>query len=134
MRNIIRNVVIASAVTFASLGATTASANDRMIEFIMDAHDFTEYQQELAFELLASGRALAAEIKRPKEELKAYVAELIEKDQLDVEAMMLAYKSWQAGVDEKVLASLQSLAKLHSQLSKEQRQELMETFQKMRSK
>lgn len=134
MTKTIRNLLSICAFTITSLAAPQASANDIMFKLFIEAHDFNEYQQELAFELLESGRALAAEIKKPKEELKGHVTELIEKDQLDVETMMQSYQNWQSGVDEKLLTALQSLARLHAQLTKEQREALVQTFHKMRDK
>lgn len=122
------------AFTITSLTAPQISANDIIFKLFIEAHDFNAYQQELGFELVGSGRALAAEIKKPREELKGHVTALIEKDQLDVEAMMQSYQSWQSGVDEKLLTVLQSLARLHAQLTKEQREALVQTFHKMRDK
>lgn len=134
MTKTIRNLLSICAFTITSLAVPQASADDIMFKLFIEAHDFNEYQQELALELVESGRALAAEIKKPKEELKGHVTALIEKDQLDVETMMQSYQSWQSGVDEKLLAVLQSLARLHAQLTEEQREALVQTLHKMRGK
>lgn len=134
MTKTIRNLLSICAFTMTSLAAPQAFANDIMFKLFIEAHDFNEYQQELAFELVESGRALAAEIKKPKEALKGHVTELIDKDQLDVETMMQSYQRWQSGVDEKLRTALQSLATLHAQLTREQREALVETLRKMRDK
>ena len=127
-----------AAITFATGASTIAYAhkgpNEAMIKMFAMSQDMTDYQQELAVELFHQVKALAAAVKEPKHEVKDYVKGLIEQDSIDVDEVMEKYKAWQQKVDKEFEQSLIAVAKLHADLSVEQRQKLIESIKKMRSK
>ena len=133
MMSVIKKVVIVSVVVIGFLGMYQASANETMFNLFIKAQDFTEYQEELAIDLVKSAKELSVQVKKPKHQLKEFVQGLVDTDQLDVEEMMQAYKAWQADVDSQVHVTLTALAKLHADLTPEQKQTLMETIKKMKS-
>ena len=127
-----------AAITLVTGASTIAYAhkgpNEAMVKMFAMSQDLTDYQQELAVELFHQVKTLAAAVKEPKDELKTYVKGLVEQDSIDVEDVMEKYKAWQQNVDKEFEQSLIAVAKLHADLSVEQREKLVESIKKMRSK
>lgn len=134
MKKLIRNTVTAIVLMTSFLGFGQAHANETMIRLFIETQNFSDNQKELAMEAVQSVKAVAAEVKSPKQEVKAYLAEVMQQDEMDVELIMENYRTWREGVDIKLEAALYAIANLHGQLSQEQRQELMETFKKLKSR
>lgn len=133
MKKMIGNFLVAATLAVGTLGTVQVQANETVFKYFLKAHDLNDFQQELAVELMKSGKALAAEVKKPKQQLKAFFADAVQQDQLDPETMMEAYKNWQSEVDGKVYSTVQAFVKLHAELTPEQREKIVETITKMKS-
>lgn len=124
-----------AAITMITGASTIANAgpSESMVKMFAQTQEMTEHQQDLMVELFQSGKLLAAEVKKPKEQVRAYLTELIVQDNIDVDEVMTAYKTWQQGVDQQFEETVKVAATLHANLSQEQREKLIETLKKMRS-
>ena len=107
--------------------------NEAMIQMFAMSQDMTEYQQELAVEVFRQVKSLADTVKAPKQDIKDYLGGLVEQDSIDVVQVMEQYKQWQQGVDEQFELSLIAVAKLHSDLTPEQRQQLVDSIKQLKS-
>lgn len=111
-----------------------AGPNETVIKLFAKSQDMTEYQQTLAVELFHQVKSLITTVKSPEQDLKTYVHGLIEQDSIDVNEVMEKYKAWQQKVDKEFEQSVIAVAKLHSDLSIEQREKLISTIKQMRGK
>lgn len=134
MKNMIRNTVTAMVVVAGLFGTVQVHANEMMVKMFLQTQDFTDYQEELAMDVVASVKSLAAEVKQTKPQVKQYFAELLEKDTMNVEEMMTAYKAWRETTDVKLEETLHTVARLHGNLTKEQRLQLLESLKKMKDR
>lgn len=130
MTNLIKKYACILALAFTSLTASEAQANETMLKLLISAQDFTEYQEELALNLLTEGKKLAEQIKEPKQELKGFAQEFVKVDSLDTEAMMQAYKTWQGKIDEQLFVTMEAFAAFHAELTPEQKQKLVDAIRK----
>ena len=130
MMNTIKKYACILALALTSLTATEASANETMFKLFISAQDFTEYQEELALNLVKEGKKLAEQVKEPKHELKDFAKGLVDIEALDVDVMMQSYKTWQAKVDAQMLVTMKALAALHAELTPEQKQKLINAIGK----
>ena len=134
MKKLILGTVAAiSLITGASAIAYAAPApSESMVRMFAQSQDMTEHQVELMVALMQSGKTLAAEVKKPKTQVRDYLTDLVEKERIDVDQVMAAYKTWQQGVDQKFEEAVRAAAELHANLSVDQRQQLVDTIKKMR--
>lgn len=130
MINLMKKYVCVLALALTSLTASNAHANETMFKMFIKAQDLTEYQEELAYNLIVEGKKLAEQVKKPKSQLKEFAQTLVATDTLDVNNMMQSYKVWQANVDEQMLVTMQAFAALHAELSPEQKQKLIDAIRK----
>ena len=133
MSNLLKKIAIVGTMVMGLTTVSQVNANETMFKMFISAQGFTEYQEELAFDLAKSAKELSVQVKKPKHELKDFVQIMVDTDHLDVDAMMQAYKTWQADVDSQVYVTLQALAKLHADLTPEQKQALVAKIKKMKS-
>jgi len=134
MKTVLKKCLATCAIVIATLGISQAQANEMMFKLFIQAQDFSDHQEQLAYELLSSVKALTEQVKKPKQELKDFAQEMADKEQLDVEAMVAAYNSWKTDVDDRVYVSLQALANFHAELSPEQKKALLTSIKKLKSK
>jgi hypothetical protein len=126
--------IIAGSSAFAFSSATDNGPNATMVKMFAKSQDMTDYQQTLAVTAFKQVKVLATTVKSPKDDIKSYIKGLIEQDSIDVNEIMIQYKTWQKQVDNEFEQSLIAIAKLHEDLSVEQRQKLALTIQKMSKK
>ena len=137
-----KKFVIASLTSIALLtgGAAIASSEQEsslgakftMLKMFAQYHDLSDHQQDLMTEVMIAGKKLAAQVKKPKAEAKAYLLAAIESDQVDVEEILTAYYEWQKGVNVEFEQTLRAAANLHAELSVEQRKNIIESLKQMR--
>lgn len=123
--------IIAGSSAFAFSSSTDSGPNATMVKMFAKSQDMTDYQQTLAVDAFKQVKVLATTVKSPKDDIKSYIKGLIEQDSIDVNEIMVQYKAWQKQVDNEFEQSLIAIAKLHEDLSVEQRQKLALTIQKM---
>ena len=139
-----KKFVIASLTSIALLTGGVAIANSEqetdlgakftMLKMFAQYHDLSDHQQALMTEVMKAGKKLAAQVKSPKEEAKAYLLAAIESDQLDVEEILTAYYQWQQGVNAEFEQTVRAAANLHAELSVEQRKNIIESLKQMRKR
>lgn len=130
MTHLIKKYAYILTFVFTSLTVSEARANETMFKLFISSQNFTEYQEELAVNLLVEGKKLAKQIKEPKQQLKGFAQELVKIESLDVDTMMQAYKTWQAQTDEQLLVTMEAFAALHAELTPEQRQKIVDAMRK----
>lgn len=108
------------------LFSTSSSANEEMLKTLLRTQNLTELQADLAYDAVISIKALGEEVQASKVNVQAYINNLMQQDQMDVDAIMQEYKQWQSTMDVKVETSLKSIAALHRHLSREERQALFD--------
>jgi hypothetical protein len=113
--------------------APAAVSNEPMISMFAQYHDLTDNQQELMAALIRSGKLLAAEVKKPKAQIREFLIEMEIQENMDVEQIMTAYREWQKGIEQQFEQTLNIAANLHSQLSNEQRIKLIKTIKQISS-
>ena len=118
----------------AAIAQSEETFDSPMFQMFSQYHDLTDEQQALAVDLFDSGKQLGAAVRSAKPQIESYLADIVEKDNIDVEQIMLEYKAWQQGVDQKFEAALYAAAALHSDLSVEQRKNILATIKKMKSR
>lgn len=135
MKKIITSTVAALTLfTGASVsGCASAGPSEVMVQLFAKSQDMNAYEQELAVEVFRQAKLLAEVVKGPKEEVKAYIEQLVEQDTIDVDLVLANYKEWQSQVNEHFEKSLVAVAKLHAELDLEQREQLLETFKKLKA-
>ncbi|WP_088331158.1 hypothetical protein [Lacimicrobium sp. SS2-24] len=134
MFKLVCQIVIAT-LCFTSTVAVAKSEsgmNEKMLSLFAYKHDLTDYQKDLALELIGSFKNLAQEVKGSKGELKGFLSKMIEAENVDTATMMQSYKSWQAEIDVKVEAMLKKFTALHHNLSLEQRKEIIASLKMMK--
>ena len=135
MKKIITSTVAAITLfTGASVfGCASAGPSEVMVQLFAKSQDMNAYEQELAVEVFRQAKLLAEVVKGPKEDVKAYIEQLVEQDSIDVDLVLANYKEWQSQVNEHFEKSLVAVAKLHAELDLEQREQLLETFKKLKA-
>jgi|GEM_PF-1871819 len=128
----ITSIALLTGVT--AIAKTDSGPNSSMIKMFVQYHDMTDHQQELMTDLFLSGKSLVKQVKEPKEQIRTYLSDIVERDEIDVEQIMASYEAWQDEVNEKFEETLIAAAKLHSQLSVEQRRKIVETIKDMKSR
>lgn len=127
-----------AAMTFVAAPIGVAMADEgpkaTLIKMLAKSQDMNVYQQELAVDVFQQFSALAKIVKAPKHDVKYYMEGIIERDRIDVYEVMENYKSWQEKVDTQFEQSLIAAAKLHEDLSVEQRRQLIESIKALSSK
>ncbi len=127
-----------AAMTFIAAPVSVAMADEgpkaTLIKMLAKSQDMNVYQQELAVEVFQQFSSLAKIVKAPKQDVKSYMEGIIERDRIDVYEVMENYKSWQQKVDTQFEQSLIAAAKLHEDLSIEQRKQLVESIRALSSK
>jgi len=118
----------------AAIAQSDNGFNSPMAQMFMQYHDLTDQQQGLTKELFDSGKLLANEFKKSKPHIRAYIDQIAEKDEIDVEQILAEYKNWQQGVDKQFEVTLRAAANLHANLSVEQRQKILASIKAMRAK
>jgi len=136
MKKLVLGVVTAIALISgsAAIAETTEVFESPMFKMFSSYHELTDQQQSLAVDLVDSGRQLGKAVKSAKPHVEDFLADIVEKDNLDVEQIMLEYKAWQQEIDVKFEAALRSAAALHSELTAEQRRNIVDTLKKMKSR
>ena len=135
-----KKIIVAAMTSLVLISGTAAIAKDHkashvaMIGMFAKAHDMDDYQQELMLELFSTIKTTMAEMKTPKEELSAYLEQVAKQDSVNVDEAMQNYKGWQATFDTQLEKMITAYAKLHENLTPEQRQNVIATMKKMRDK
>lgn len=131
MKKSIRNTLTILALMTGLLGLNLAHANETAIKLLLKTQNFSVHQQELAFRTITSIKVLAEEVKHNKENVQAYLTSSLDKDEMDVEYMMSAYRQWQTNMDMKLENTLHTIAALHGELTLEQRRDLFQKLQNL---
>lgn len=97
-----------------------------LVKLLIQSQGFTEQQEDLAVKVYTSFKDVAGEIKAGKGDLTGYFLQVANSDQLDATAAYEAYKQWQSNIDVKVLQLLESISRLHADLSPEQKQAFLQ--------
>ena len=135
-----KKIILGAITGLLFISATAVIANDHkqshtaMISMFAKAHDMDDYQQELVLDLFSTIKTTMAEMKEPKAELRAYLEQIAQQDTVNVDEAMQNYKGWQATFDSQLEQVLNAYAKLHENLTPEQRQNVIATMKKMRDK
>lgn len=120
--------------TIAFAHKTQNAPNAAIIKMFAKSQDMNEHQQDLAVNLFKQFKSLASAVKSPEDEIKSYMQSLIERDSIDVQAVMERYRLWQQNVDKEFEQSLIAAAELHADLTPEQRKNIVTSIKSMRSK
>ncbi len=135
---IIATITAITAFTFTAVPVSVAIADEgpkhKLVRMLAKSQDMDSYQQDLAVEVFQQFNSLATIIKAPRDDVKSYMQGLIERDRIDVHEVMENYKAWQQKVDEQFEQSLVPASQLHSELSVEQRKQLVESIKALNSK
>lgn len=108
------------------LAAKPSLANEALVKLLIQSQGLTEQQEDLAVKVYTSVKDVAGELKAGKGDLTGYFLQVARSDQLDAIEAYEAYKQWQSNIDIKVLQLLESMSRLHADLSPEQKQALLQ--------
>lgn len=120
--------------TMAMLASKPSQANEELVTLLIQSQGLTEQQEGLAVNVYTSFKDVAGELKAGKGDLTGYFLQVANSDQLDATAAYEAYKQWQSNIDIKVLQLLESMSRLHADLSPEQKQALLQKLVKAHKK